>query len=261
MNEIEQLETQIKELKLKQGYSNLIESFNKTKETFFGKCFASKGLKYSTIGKYTKLNNLTLNRITNVYFGDKYNHFEITSFEDYKNKIQCCGELKIVVEAEEIYISCVDDKYHFNITKSKDYPHLIKGFCYEIPQHVYDNLKNIISNSIDSILCEPIKEIKNVEYQTCGRVKHLEKYGCKFIQISPDEEYVLDEHPFKYCDRLLVNDLSIQIVKDIMAEEMKWDANDQDRYFCGARIRRVGNHGKRVNMLSDILKKMQNVNL
>lgn len=69
MTEIKILEAQIKELKLKESYNRLIKDFENAKERYLGKCFASKGLNYSCIGKYKNLNNLSLVKIKSIYIG------------------------------------------------------------------------------------------------------------------------------------------------------------------------------------------------
>lgn len=175
-NEIQELERRVQELKLLNEYEKLMSDFNNAKEKFIGKAFASKGLKFSTLGRYTKLNNLRLIKISEVYLGDKYNDKErINSFEDYKRCLDR-NNLKPICVGETIYVSIVDNRHDFSITEIKDQPHKILGFCQEIKLETYNNLRNIISNSIDSILCEPIKDIKNTtEYAEPDRVSVLKK--------------------------------------------------------------------------------------
>ena len=254
-NEIQELERRVQELKLLNEYEKLMSDFNNAKENI-GKAFASKGLKFFTLGRYTKLNNLRLIKISEVYLGDEYNEERINSFEDYKRCLHR-NEIRPICVGETIYISIVDNRHNFSITEMKGHPHRILGFCQEIKLETYNNLRNIISNSIDSILCEPIKDIKNTtEYAEPDRVSVLKERGYDFIEISTDEEYALCNHPFVYFNRLLNTELSRDIIKDFIKEEQRLDALDKDYYFAGERIKRIGNHAKHINILNNLLDRM-----
>lgn len=259
MTEIEHLENKIKELKLKESYDKLMKEFTEAKERYLGKCFASKGLKPSCIGKYQNLNNLSLMRIESIYIGERYDYehkHKINSFEDYKREIQHNGDIFVLAQAETIYISKVDEKCTLNISKNFNVPHLLIGFSIEIPENTFNNLKKVINESLDCILYHPIKSLKHVEYVEPTSVNILKQKGYEFIEINPDEEYALQNHPFKYCNRLINNDISKEIIKDMISEEQKLNNQDQDYMFGCERIRRIGNHVKRVNLLLDILKRM-----
>ena len=45
---------------------------------------------------------------------------------------------------------------------------------------------------------------------------------------------------------------------DMIKEEQKLDSLDQDMMFYGERIRRIGNHKKRINLLNNIIERMKN---
>lgn len=260
MTEIEILESQIKELKLKESYDKLIKDFENAKEHYLGKCFASKGLKPSCIGKYKNLNNLSLIKINSIYIGEKldYNHeHKINSFDDYKREMQRNTNIFVLAEGERIYISKADDKCVFNIDMFYDFPHVIRGFGQEISKKVYNNLRKAIHESLDCILYSPIKNMNYIDYVEPTSVNILKEKGFNFIEINTDEEYALQNHPFKYYNRLLNNDLSKEIIYDMIKEEQKLDNLDQDRMFCGERIRRIGNHKNRINLLDNILKRME----
>lgn len=260
MTEIEMLESQIKELKLKESYDKLIKDFENAKEHYLGKCFASKGLKPSCIGKYKNLNNLSLIKINSIYIGEKldYNHeHKINSFDDYKREMQRNTNIFVLAEGERIYISKVDDECVFKIDMFYNFPHVIRGFGQEISKKVYNNLRKVIHESLDCILYSPIKNMNYIDYVEPTSVNILKEKGFNFIEINTDEEYALQNHPFKYYNRLLNNDLSKEIIYDMIKEEQKLDNLDQDRMFCGERIRRIGNHKNRINLLDNILKRME----
>ena len=259
MTEIEILEAQVKELKLKESYNKLIKDFENAKECYLGKCFASKGLKPSCIGKYKNLNNLSLMKINSIYIGERwdYNHeHKINSFDDYKREIQRNVDIFVLAEAESIYISKIDDKCSFSITTKCDVPHIVLGFNQEIPEKIYNNLRKVIHESLDCVLYSPIKNMKYIDYVEPTSVNILKEKGFNFIEINTDEEYALQNHPFKYFNRLMNNDLSKEIIMDMIKEEQKLDNQDQNMMFYGERIRRIGNHKRRIALLNNIIERM-----
>lgn len=260
MTEIEILEAQIKELRLKESYDRLIKDFEKAKERYLGKCFASKGLKPSCIGKYKNLNNLSLIKINSIYIGERWdynNEHKVNSFDDYKREMQRNADILVLAEAESIYISKIDDKCSFNIDTICDVPHQVIGFDREISEKTYNNLRKVIYESLDCILYSPIKNMNYVDYVEPASVNILKEKGFNFIEINTDEEYALQNHPFKYFNRLVNNDLSKEIIMDMIKEEQKLDNQDQDMMFYGERIRRIGNHKKRIDLLNNIIERMK----
>lgn len=261
MTEIEQLEVQIKELKLKESYDKLIKDFENAKERYLGKCFASKGLKPSCIGRYTNLNNLSLVKIKSIYIGERYDYnreHKINSFDDYKREIQRNANIYVLAESEHIYISKVDEQCSFNIGTQFNVPHKLIGFNKEIPEKTYNNLRKVIHESLDCVLYSPIKNMKYTDYVEPTSVNILKEKGFNFIEINTDEEYALQNHPFKYLNRLVNNDLSKEIIMDRIKEEQILDNQDQDRMFYGERIRRIGNHKRRIDLLNNIIERMEN---
>lgn len=260
MTEIEMLEAQIRELKLKKSYDKLIKDFENAKERYLGKCFASKGLKYSCIGKYKNLNNLSLVKIKSIYIGERYDYnreHKVNSFNDYKKEMQRNADIYVLAEAESIHISKIDDKCSFNVNVIFDIPHKVIGFNQEIIEEVYNNLRKVIYESLDCIFYAPIKNMKYIDYIEPTSVNILKEKGFNFIEINPDEEYALQDHPFKYFNRLVNNDLSKEIIMDMIKKEQDLDNQDQDRMFYGERIRRIGNHRKRIDLLSSIIERMK----
>ena len=260
MTEIEILEAQIKELKLKESYDKLIKDFENTKERYLGKCFASKGLKYSCLGKYKNLNNLSLIKINSIYIGERYDYnqeHKVNSFDDYKREIQRNADIFVLAETESIYINKIDNTCSFNINTNYNVPHKVIGFNQEISEKIYNNLRKTIFESLDCILYSPIKNVNYVDYVEPTSVNILKEKGFNFIEINPDEEYALQDHPFKYFNRLVNNNLSKEIIYDMIKKEQKLDNLDQDRMFCGERIRRIGNHKKRIDLLINIIERME----
>lgn len=167
------------------------------------------------------------------------------------------ADIYVLAEAEHIYISKIDDKCSFNVDVIFDVPHKAIGFNQEITEKVHNNLRKVIYESLDCIFYAPIKNMKYIDYVEPTSVDILKEKGFNFIEINSDEEYALQDHPFKYFNRLVNNDLSKEIVMDMIKKEQELDNQDQDRMFYGERIRRIGNHRKRIDLLSSIIERMK----
>ena len=146
-NKIEQnitdLQNQLKELKLKKDYDNLIQQYNKFKDKFEGKCFASKGLRIHSLGDYCKLHNLGMTKCTKVYIVDSFctpTEYTINSFEDYKS-ITYKEDLQISICAEYIDIYVYDGNISMKIGEKTHYrTRDFAVFKYEIDETVYNNI-------------------------------------------------------------------------------------------------------------------------
>jgi hypothetical protein len=90
-------------------------------------------------------------------------------------------------------------------------------------------------------------EIKNLEQQ----------YGEKFIDVTPEQANSLGEHPFLYPhNKLLVNELSKQIIVDKIEQEKEAYTLDVDTFWGCERIRRICNHCGILNNLIEVLNKI-----
>lgn len=254
-SEIKNLEQQLIDLKVKEKWEQLQNDLSRTKEKYLNKYYSSHDFRYSRLKQY-KANTLSLLHINKVYIGEIYGNTIIETFEQFKsfyNKTR----LYIICEGESKTISKYPDTTHITIGKSRDVAYRITGFKKEIDESTYNNINTIINESIDLIFNTPIKNIPKFDYVENNQVKLLQQYGEKFIDLTPEQAHSLEGHPFLYPDdKLLVNELSKQIIIDKIEEEKKADALDVDTVWYGERIKRIGNHGRILNNLIEVLNKI-----
>lgn len=258
MNEIERLKSELKELQLKEKWDKLQNDLQKVKEKYLGKYFASHNFRYSRL-KHYKCNTLSLLHINEVYIGELYG---------YKTTIENFEQFKSFYDKERLFVICEGDSktisktdtIQITVSKSRDVAHRITGFDREIDENTYNNIDSIINESIELIFNTPIKNVPQFNYIESDPVKILKQYGETFIDVSPEQVNSLEGHPFLYPgNKLLVNDLTKKIIVDKIKKEREADALDVDRYFGVERIRRIGNHGRILNNLVDVLDKINEV--
>lgn len=260
-NEIERLKNELKELQFKEKWDSLQKEFQKIKEKYLDRYYASHNFRYSRLKQY-KNNILSLLHINKVYIGELYGDTIIETFEQFKSFydkerlfVICEGKSKRISKTSAIQIT---------ISKTRDVAHRITGFDKEIDENTYNNIDSIVTEAIELIFNTPIKNVPHFDYIESDPVKILKQYGETFIDVSPEQVNSLEGHPFLYLDnKLLVNDLTKQIIEDRIKEERKADAEDVDYFFYGERIRRIGNHAKILNNLIEVLnkiKKIDNIN-
>lgn len=254
-SEIKNLEQQLIDLKVKEKWEQLQNDLSKTKEKYLNKYYSSHDFRYSRLKQY-KANTLSLLHINKVYIGEIYGDVIIETFEQFKSFYDK-NRLYIMCEGESKTISKYPDTIQITIDKSKDVAHRITGFKREIDESVYNNINTIVTESIDLIFNTPIKNIPEFNYAESNQVKLLQGYGEKFIEVTREQANSLENHPFLYPgNKLLVNELSKQIIIDKIEEEKKADALDVDTFWGCERIRRIGNHGRILNNLIEVLNKI-----
>ena len=262
-NKIEQnitdLQNQLKELKLKKDYDSLIEKYNELKEKFEGKCFASKGLRIHTLEDYSKLHNLGMFKCTKVCILDSFcspTEYTINSLEDYKS-ITYKEDLQISISGESIDIHVHNGDVSLYIREKNHYQaHNFPMFKYEIDETVYNNIKHIVTQSVNNILSYPVKGAYTYLPGTT-KTAELKKLGYKFITINSDEAYVLSTHPFVYGNELLVSEASVQILQNLIKEEERLDRLDINTQFAGYPIKRLGVHRRHLDSLYSIIDRVQ----
>lgn len=253
-SEIKNLEQQLIDLKLKEKWEQLQNDLSKIKEKYLNKYYGSHNFQYSRLKQY-KRNVLSLLHINKVYIGEIYDDTIIETFEQFKSFYDK-DRLYIICEVESKTISKYSDTIQVSIGKSKDVAHRITGFDREIDEKTYNNINTIITESIDLIFNTPIKNIYQFNYIESDQVKLLKQYGEKLIDVTHEQMNSLAGHPFLYDGKLLVNELSKQIIIDKIKEERRFDALDIETFFMGERIRRIGNHERILNNLYEVLNKM-----
>lgn len=254
-SEIKNLEQQLIDLKIKEKWEQLQNDLFKNKEKYLNKYYGSHNFCHTRLKQY-RINNLSLLHINKIYIGRLYDNIIIETFEQFKSYYdKDC--LCIICEGELKTISKHSDVTQITISKSKDVAHRITGFNREINENIYNNINTIITESIDLIFNTPIKNIPKFDYAESNQVKLLQQYGEKFIDVTPEQAYSLEGHPFLYSpNKLLVNELSKQIIINQIKQEREADALDIDTIWHGERIRRIGNHGRILNNLMEVLSKI-----
>lgn len=254
-SEIKNLEQQLLDLKIKEKWEQLQNDLSKTKEKYLNKYYSSHNFRYSRLKQY-KNNTLSLLHINKIYIGEIYGDTIIETFEQFKSFYdKDC--LYIICEGEYKVISKHSNTTQVTISKSKDVAHRITGFNREIDENTYNNINTIVTESIELIFNTPIKNIPKFDYTESDQVKLLQQYGEKLIDITSEQANALAEHPFLYpSNKLLVNELSRQIIIDKIEQEKKADALDVDTFWHGERIRRIGNHNRILNNLIEVLNKI-----
>lgn len=253
-SEIKNLEQQLIDLKVKEKWEQLQNDLSKAEKKYLNKYYGSHNFHYSRLKQY-KRNTLSLLHINKVYIGEIYDNTIIETFEQFKSFYDK-NRLYIICEGESKTISKNRDEINITMSKTKDVPHRITGFDREIDENIYNNINTIITESIDLIFNTPIKNIPQFDCIESDHIKLLKQYGEKFIDVTNEQIYSLEGHPFLYNGKLLVNELSKQIIIDRIKEETRLDTLDIDTFFMGERIRRIGNHGKILNNLYEVLNKM-----
>lgn len=255
MTEIEKLQNELKELQLKEKWDSLQKEFQKVKEKYLDRYYASHNFHYSRLKQY-KCNVLSLLHINEVYIGELYG---------YGTKIETFEQFKSFYDKERLFVICEGEsktisKTQITISKSRDVAHRITGFNREIDKNTYNNIDTIVTESIDLIFNTPIKNVPHFDYVDSDPVKILKQYGETFIDVTDAQANSLEGHPFLYINnKLLVNDLTKQIIVDKIKKEREADAEDVDTFFYGERIRRIGNHARIVNNLLEVLDKINEV--
>lgn len=257
-NEIEKLKQQLVEAELNVKWNKLQNDLLKTKERYLNKYYGSHNFNYSRL-KYYKNNNLSLLSINKIYIGELYGDSIIETFEQFKSFYDK-DRLYVICEGEHKNITKHSETVSITVGKSRDVAHRLIGFNKEIDKNTYDSIDTMFKESIELVFNTPIKNVPKFNYLDGDQVKLLEKYGEKFITVTPEQLNSLDWHPFLYTgNKLLVNDLSKQLIIDKIKEEQHNDSLDVDTYFAGERIRRIGNRARIVNNLTSVLNELNKI--
>lgn len=257
-SEIKNLEQQLIDLKVKEKWEQLQNDLSKTKEKYLNKYYSSHKFNYSRLKQY-KNNTLSLLHINKIYIGEIYGDTVIETFKQFKSFYDK-DRLYIICEGEHKVISKYSNTTQVTINKLKDVAHRITGFYREIDENTYNNINTIVTESIELIFNTPIKNIPKFGYTESDQVELLQQYGEKLIDVTPEQANALENHPFLYSsNKLLINELSKQIIVDKIEQEKKADALDVDTFWHGERIRRIGNHNRILNNLIEVLNKINEI--
>lgn len=257
MDTIKELEERLKEEKLKQKWNEIQTKLKETKAKYSGKAFGNKALRLDTISKYTPNSfHITVAYIKEVVLEN------IQSIDDLRRNPDYNYDYGIKLVGESFSV-CGSNDINSNISCSNNIRWRIKDmmdYCYEIPIEIYNNIKVLINNSIDNVFLTPFKELKSHWSSSTGGLyctKFLKENGCKFINLTNDEIYVVRNHPFLYGNELLINDLSKKIIEDWRKEEIENDKRDVGFYCCGEYVKPTGISKRRIEKLNLILGKFK----
>lgn len=257
MDTIKELEERLKEEKLKQKWNEIQTKLREAITKYSGKAFGNKALRLSTLSKYKSKSFY----ITVVYIKEVVLNENIQTINDlrlYPDNYNC--EITLRGESFSVFYN---NENNTNINSSQNSSWRIKDmmdYCYEIPIETYNNIKALINNSIDNVFLTPFKELESHWSSFTGGLyctKFLKENGCKFINLTDDEIYAINNHPFLYGNELLINDMSKKIIEDWKKEEIENDKRDVGFYCCGEYVKPTGISKRRIAKLDLILKKFK----
>lgn len=254
---IQELEKQLQEAKQKEAWEELQKQYEEIKTKRLGKAWGSCSLKYSTLDQYKNNTYIQIMYISDVYIGASFDCKR--KIKTLKEFVQDGMESKIYMIGEDMSVAKYD-KGDISIRKGQlrthEFNSFFKIYNYEIDLGTYQNLKNLMSASIDNIFTLSYKKpihIKNTE--RIDAVEVLKNKGCRILELTEDETYVLasENHPFLYNNHLLVIPLSMDIIDNIMKGLKEEDSKDHDYYFYGERIKRTGVAERKIKILEGLL--------
>lgn len=263
MDTIRELEEKLREAKLKEAWNSLQVRYQNLKTKYLGKAFGSCALGYNNLHKYRNKIFIQIIYIEDMFISDNCINFtKIETFEDYK---KYNGEdVSIYYSGEGMNINKGDNGVSlnkYNIVHSKVDPYSFSDCGYEISLEKYESLKKLIGGSIDNVFTLSYKNIgfDSLEKSECEDI--LKKHGAKLIRLTDSELYTLvsENNPFVYGNNLLVNDMSEEILNDLLKKYKDLDSKDTNYYLWGERISRSGIYEIKIKNIENILKKFHNI--
>ena len=259
-NSIEVLRQNLKELELKSEWETLYEQYLSKKKQYEGKCLSSHALakplySYSSgrDGTY-----FSANCIDKIYIGLSTCGGEgpaIETFEDFK---ATGGQSSIIAKGECIVIRLLpDNEYEIQSRSFKNILHPSTSFGeYELPLQLYESLKGLLRGTCDNFFHVATKKLQFDIYPCKEQLELLKAHGAKMIDLEDDEVYVLHDKPFRYGRKLVVNEISRAIIKDLLKDARDCDLRDNGFSVGGVYYPPTGFYRRMVTTLSNILAKM-----
>lgn len=259
-NCIEELRKNLKELELKSEWETLHEKYLSKKKLYEGKCLSSHALakplySYSSgrDGTY-----FSANRIDKIYIGLSTCGGEgpaIETFEDFK---ATGGQSSIIAKGECIVIRLLpNNEYVIQSRSFKDILHPSTSFGeYELSLQLYESLKELLRGTCDNFFHVATKKLQFDIHPCKEQLELLEAHGANMIDLEDNEVYVLHDKPFRYGKKLVVNEVSKAIVRDLLSDAMDADLRDNGFSVGGVYYPPTGFYKRVVTTLSNILAKM-----
>lgn len=267
MDEIQSMEKHLAELKERKAWDKFVSDYNDAKDKYEGKCLSTH-LLAKPLANYRMRNNETYFRvryIKKIYMGELYysgvEPKVITTLDEWK-KWNACNDIKVVALGEELSVrKSSDGQFHVDFSEFRDdiYYMEVSDLRCELTKDVYDGLKTLLSQMSDNFLAVATNKLSFKPYVDKTQIETLERNGAKLIDLNFSEVYMLMDNPFRYGDKMVVNDVSIAIIKEELQVEKELALLDTGSYSCGEYISLSGFHTRKVGLLNDILTKMNSV--
>lgn len=254
---IKQMERELHEAKMRERWNELQELFFKAKTRYEGKAFGNRKISLSSLSRYKLNSGIQLYFVECVYISTGYytggGHCDsIQSFEDFcanadRAEIKAFGKSMSVWKSE-------DGTASFSISKldCRTSDLLLK----DINIDTYKTVEKIFNVSLDNLLLSPIKDYPSYDCKTYSAVKWLENKGRKLFELTEDETYLLQDHPFRYGKYLLIDDFTIKILKEMRDIEAQNASRDTGFSYCGQWIRPSGMSARKMCLLDSILSRI-----
>ena len=257
-NLVQDLERQLQEAKQAEKWRRLQKQYAGIQSKRLGKAWGSYSLKYSTLNQYKNNTYIQIIYISNVYIGNSFDgKKKITTLEEFihdgmESKIYMTGESMSVTKYENDSVQIHKGK----LRHPGDLDAFFDLYNNEIDLKTYENLKNLISSSIDNIFTFSYK--KPIHFKDTERIDALDMLksrGCRIIELTEDETYVLasEKHPFLYNNNLLAIPLSMEIIDEILKGLKEEDSKDHSFYVYGEYVRRSGIYERKIKILEGLL--------
>jgi hypothetical protein len=260
-NCIEELRQNLKELELKSEWETLHEKYLSKKKLFEGKCLSSHALAkplYSYSGREGTY--FSANRIDKVYIGlSSYGYRGegpvIETFEDFK---AIGGQSAIIAKGECISIRLLpDNEYEIQSRSFREIFGPSTSFGeYALSLQLYESLKGLLRGSCDNFFHVATKKLQFDVHPCKEQLELLEAHGAKMIDLEDDEVYLLHDKPFRYGRKLVVNEISRAIIKDLLRDARDSDLKDNGFSVKGVYYPPTGFYKRMVTTLSNVLAKM-----
>lgn len=254
---IEQMERELREAKMRERWNELQELFFKAKTQYEGKAFGNRKISLSSLSRYKVDSRIEICFVDCVYISNGYytrgEHCDsIQSFEDFCANADR-AEIKAFGKSMRVW-KCSNGTASFSISKldcrTSDLP------LKDIDVDTYKTVENIFNVSLDNLLLSPIKDYPLYDCNTYSAVEWLVNKGRKLFELTEDETYLLQDHPFRYGKYLLIDDFTIKILKEMRDIEAERASRDTGFSHCGQWIRPSGISARKTYLLDSILSRI-----
>lgn len=254
------MERELREAKMLEKWNELQELFLKAKTQYEGKAFGSRKISLSSLSRYKLNSRIELYFVERVYISKGYytggEHCDsIQSFEDFcanadRAEIKAFGKSMMVQK-------CASGTASFSISKLDCRTSNLSFLkLKDIDIDTYKTVEKIFNVSLDNLLLSPIKDYPSQDCKTYSATKWLENKGRKLFELTEEETYLLQDHPFRYGKYLLIDDFTIKILKEMRDIEAEHASRDTGFSCFGQWIRPSGISARKRDLLDSILSRI-----